>query len=244
MTKTMRKLILFMSIIVILASMISGILFVDLIHKESIVFVISALLLFTIGLFFARKWFGQLLIWLAFIALFILVFTNPRFWLFLLVMIVGAASLWKGVLLHTQQRFDDIQLAIVQQSKVDKHARVQKAYWLQERKMLASTYEWDDIHLMAWFGDTTIHLGNTILPEEKSVIAIQKAIGYIRIIVPIGIGISLSHSTISGNVLFEGELYTLKNEQLSVYSENYMKAKRQIKIMTTVYFGDIEVVRI
>lgn len=239
----MRKVSGLLSVSLVLALVVTIMLLFDLFKSEDVLFMLLSLCFLALSVFYTNRWFGKCALWIALALLFMFVFTRPNFWLLVLIVILSVSWLWWGVLKNMHQKYDTLSLHVTEPTQ-EKYGRVQKAYWLQERQMIAQNYEWDDIHLVSWFGDTTIHLGHTILPEGTSIIVIHKALGDVRIIVPLGIGVSLSHSTLRGHVLFEHEHYCLGNEQLSVYSENYTVAKRCIKIVTTVYIGNLEVIQI
>ena len=108
----------------------------------------------------------------------------------------------------------------------------------------ATVYEWDDINLSIISGDTIIDLGNTILPKEDNVILIRKGFGRTRIIVPMGVGLVVEHATVSGKLVFEEKSYTLRNEAIKIFSDDYDTNVRRVKIVTNTLLGDVEVVRI
>ncbi|MGX6961501.1 cell wall-active antibiotics response protein LiaF [Vagococcus xieshaowenii] len=108
----------------------------------------------------------------------------------------------------------------------------------------SSVFEWDDINLLIISGDTIIDLGNTILPKEDNVVLIRKGFGRTRIIVPMGIGIMVEHTTLSGKLVFEEKSFNLKNEAIKIFSDDYDGNVRRIKLVTNTLLGDVEVVRI
>ena len=61
---------------------------------------------------------------------------------------------------------------------------------------------------------------------------------------PLGIAISLEHATLVGNVLFEEEQFSLKNESIKIYSNDYDENPRRLKIITNTLLGDVEVIRV
>lgn len=119
-----------------------------------------------------------------------------------------------------------------------------KRTWFGNNSIGKDVYEWDDINLTLLGGDTIIDLGNTFLPKDDSQVTIVKGIGRTRILVPIGIGLKLEHSAFFGSVWFEGEKYTLQNETVKLYSEDYDGNTRRLKIFTNCISGDIEVIRV
>lgn len=54
----------------------------------------------------------------------------------------------------------------------------------------------------------------------------------------------IEHSAIRGKISFEGDSYTLKNETVKMYSDQYEESIRKIKIITNVLIGDIEVIEV
>ncbi len=73
---------------------------------------------------------------------------------------------------------------------------------------------------------------------------VRKGIGRTRILVPLGVGVMVEYATFAGDLIFEGEQSTLRNESLKVYSEDYDENPRRIKIITSTFLGDVEVIRI
>ncbi|NHW78147.1 hypothetical protein HA391_25155, partial [Escherichia coli] len=77
-----------------------------------------------------------------------------------------------------------------------------------------------------------------------SVIMIRSVSGKIRILVPFDIGICIEHSAIFGNIQYDQESTSIQNNSIKVYSDNYESSARKVKIMTSVIFGDLEVIRL
>lgn len=125
-----------------------------------------------------------------------------------------------------------------------KSGRRFKREWFGNQRIGANVYEWDDINFSVLSGDTLIDLGNTILPKTDNVILIRKGFGRTRIIVPVGTSIMLEHSAMSGKVMFEGNVYKLKNESIKMYNSQYDDNSRKLKIVTSTLIGDIEVIQI
>lgn len=119
----------------------------------------------------------------------------------------------------------------------------QKQQWISKDSS-SSTYEWDDINMNVALGDTIIDLGNTILPREENVIIIRKGMGEVRIIVPVGVGIAIHHSGLYGQLQFEGENISIRNEQIVLHSYNYQDASKRIRIYTNVLVGEVKVIEL
>lgn len=125
---------------------------------------------------------------------------------------------------------------------VSHDGRRQKQKWVGSRSVGNEVFEWDDINISVLMGDTIIDLGNTLLPLEENVILLRKGMGQTRIIVPVGVGVSLNHSALAGKVEFAGETFRLANETIKLYSKDYDQATRKIKVVSNVGLGDFEVI--
>ncbi|WP_071131766.1 cell wall-active antibiotics response protein LiaF [Enterococcus timonensis] len=120
--------------------------------------------------------------------------------------------------------------------------RYKRPWFTNDRIGMNEVYEWDDINITALSGDTIIDLGNTLLPKNDSVIMVRKGFGRTRILVPAGIGLMVEHSTFVGKVIFNQEEYPMKNEAIKLFSEDYDHNERRLKIVTSSFFGDLEVI--
>ena len=118
----------------------------------------------------------------------------------------------------------------------------QRQEWIGVQKIGKDTFEWDDINISHLMGDTIIDLGNTVLPNEQNTIMIRKGIGRIRVIVPIGVGVKLSHNAFIGEAKFDGQQLELKNETITMYSERFESSHKKINIISSVLVGEIEVI--
>ncbi|BAO06476.1 hypothetical protein EMQU_0919 [Enterococcus mundtii QU 25] len=136
------------------------------------------------------------------------------------------------------------QIIMVQTEQVKSHNNERKKQQLFGNQRIGNdVYEWDDINISLLSGDTIIDLGNTLLPKDDNIVIVRKGIGRTRILVPLGIAISLEHATLVGNVQFEEEQFALKNESIKIYSNDYDENPRRLKIITNTLLGDIEVIR-
>ncbi|EIA19984.1 cell wall-active antibiotics response protein LiaF [Listeria fleischmannii] len=130
------------------------------------------------------------------------------------------------------------------ESKTDKANHFIRNQWFGNQRVLDVVYEWEDINVQTGIGDTIIDLGNTVLPTGESIIMIRGLSGKIRLLVPFDIGICLEHSAIFGKLQYDKESTTMQNNTVKIYSDNYDDAARKIKIVTSVVFGDLEVIRL
>lgn len=106
-------------------------------------------------------------------------------------------------------------------------------------------YSWRDVNIQGIFGDRTIDLSNTVLPNDTAVISIRHLIGDVVIYVPYEVEISIHHSSIFGRAtILEHEHSKLLNQSLYYQTSGYDSNLPRVKIITTLLSGDIEVKRI
>ena len=117
-----------------------------------------------------------------------------------------------------------------------------KQQWIGNKRIGNDIFEWDDINISIFMGDTIIDLGNTLLPDEQNVILIRKGLGHTKIIIPIGVGVSVQHSVLKGNLTFNKEVYHLSNETITIVDKDYYSASRKIKVVCSTLIGDVEVI--
>lgn len=178
-------------------------------------------------------------------------FSLTSFWILFIVIIVFILSEGKTyfdqldnfVFKYTPWKKKEITV-VETTDAMPKDGKKQKNSWIGNEKIGEQVYEWDDINLTKFAGDTIIDLGNTLLPKSESFIVLRKGFGRTRILVPTGIGILLEHSAVSGAVSFEGNDTYLRNETVKIYSRQYDSSNRKLKIITSVFIGDIEVITI
>ncbi|MEC1179228.1 cell wall-active antibiotics response protein LiaF [Metasolibacillus meyeri] len=104
-------------------------------------------------------------------------------------------------------------------------------------------YKWEDVLLKRFVGDVVVDTTQTILPEGKSVITIQQAIGKVHIIVPYEVSIRLHYTTLYGEANCLHELpKRLINESLK-FEDGKPNDKRLLVINVSTWLGDVEVTR-
>lgn len=171
----------------------------------------------------------------------------PSIWL-MVVVVLCFAFLGKEAFFNQKHRlrWQRPSLKTVQtvESEPNDELLIQRNHWFGNEQMGMKPFVWNDIDLMVLAGDTIIDLGETILPASDNVIVVRKGFGRTRILVPIGVGVMLTHTTMAGKVLFEGEEYTLNSEVLKIKSEHYEESHRRIRLVTSSIIGNLEVVRI
>lgn len=226
------------ALILLLFSLFKGI------ASNQIISVLFLTLIFTFGFLYKQTWLGRLgfsfalfmiiiqaIIYDFFIAIIFLVITP----LFIIAINLFVNYFRKVIKTRTYN--------IRMKKNTTLPAHISSNYWL-EPYHTQDSFDWENINISTLFGDTIINLTNTILPDGTSIISIHKAIGNTRIVAPIGVGISLMVSSFYSNIFFEGENYSLKQEQLTIYSNDYIQSSRKIKIIITTYIGDVEIINL
>ncbi|NEW62079.1 hypothetical protein GMA11_01595 [Granulicatella sp. zg-ZJ] len=246
--KTAKQSLIIAGILLFVVIVLSVMLLFTIVKTVDILTVTLILITTGLGIAFFKYIIGKLTLGVSLALFFVFFLSNPIFFAILILIVAISFFVWKGIvdiIVTRFHQFDRKMVLHVKDKDTQKYGRVQKRNWWTNENRLTQTYEWDDIHLVTWFGDTMIDLGNTYLLENNAnIIVIHKGAGDVCIVVPVEIGVVLNHSTLKGNVLFENEEYYLTNEQLTVYSENYTSALRTVKIVTTVYLGNLEVIRV
>ncbi|MCJ0932672.1 cell wall-active antibiotics response protein LiaF [Virgibacillus halodenitrificans] len=108
-----------------------------------------------------------------------------------------------------------------------------------------SAYHWRDVNIHGIIGDRVIDLSNTVLPNDTAVISIRHVAGNIEIYVPYDIEVSILHSSFFGRAQILDQYHTkLMNRSLIYKTEKYDESQTRVKIITSIFSGDIEVKRI
>ncbi|GGA72316.1 cell wall-active antibiotics response protein LiaF [Ornithinibacillus halotolerans] len=108
-----------------------------------------------------------------------------------------------------------------------------------------TVYQWRDVNIHGAFGDRMIDLSNTVLPNDTAVISIRHVMGNIEIYVPYDVEVSIHHSSVFGRAYIFGDYQEdLLNKSLLYQTENYDTTYPRVKIITSLFSGDIEVKRI
>ena len=195
-----------------------------------------------------RKNFNNFLMVVGIIFILIGLLNSPAIWIMLLfaILFIGLKGVEiSGVDFTQRAPWRKKQMIIVETTTTEsKNGRRFKRPWFANERIGTNVYEWDDININLFSGDTIIDLGNTLLPKDDSIIIIRKGFGKTRILIPLGVAVVLEHSTFYGNVIFEDEKYQLKNESLKVFSNDFDSNNRRLKIITNSLVGDVEVIRV
>jgi lia operon protein LiaF len=114
-----------------------------------------------------------------------------------------------------------------------------------QQKTPADVYEWNDINIQSWVGDTVIDLSYTVFPKGETVIMIRNGIGNIHILVPYDMEVSVHHSVLAGSTcIFDYHDPKIFNKVVNIKTLEYEKSEQKIKIFTSLMVGNLEVNRI
>lgn len=124
----------------------------------------------------------------------------------------------------------------------DAKTKRQTHQWFGDTTIGEQLYTWDDINLSVIAGDTIIDLGNTLLPAKReNVILLRKSFGRTRILVPVGTKVRINHSALIGKLKLDENQYKLHNETINL-TLNDQEDSRELRIITNVLIGDLEVI--
>lgn len=235
-----KKDILALSVLLgILAFFCLGMAVGHILFDGNIVYIILTVVMMVFGYTFKQHLVGKSVGLIGVLGFIALTFERIYIYLFFVLIILAVVLFLINLMRRTKNRVQQIEGNL---NSSIKHAQITQDKWFDPTVVRDNSYTFQDIHDTSLIGDTTINLAQTILPDTQSVIVLHKGFGDIRILVPLEVGVSLSTHTLYGNVFFENEDYQLKNAKLTIFSNNYAVATKKIKIVTTVYIGNVEVV--
>ena len=94
-------------------------------------------------------------------------------------------------------------------------------------------------------GNDVVDLDETILVGRDNIVMVRKVFGRTKIVIPIDVEVSLSATSLYGQVRFLGlSEWDLRNESFSISSSHYKESHKRVKIVNNSLFGDVEVVRV
>lgn len=125
------------------------------------------------------------------------------------------------------------------------HETIFQNRWVGKQRTHEHVYEWNDVNIQAGFGETVIDLSYTVLPKGESIIMIRNIVGKIQILVPYELEVSIQHSSMLGSAtLFQHEEPGVFNQVLSYKTKGYEEASEKVKLVTSMFAGDLEVKRV
>ncbi|RDW18661.1 hypothetical protein CWR48_10060 [Oceanobacillus arenosus] len=214
-------------------------------HGGTIVSALFSGLFVYIGWKYFNKLWGKILFWLSLIS-FVLAVLNilaVRFFIIaLIILFMINYSKSKKVAKHFEPILPGEE--IKQEMLVEIKPLFDHTFF-DDLKTEESSYQWRDINIHGAFGDRVIDLSNTVLPNDTAVISIRHLVGNIEIYVPYEVEVSISHSSVFGRVHILGQHHwKLLNKTILYQTENYDSAQPRVKIITSLFSGDLEVRRV
>jgi len=116
-----------------------------------------------------------------------------------------------------------------------------KSKLIGEYRNFKQSYAIEDINIQTGFGDISIDLSDTMIPDGETVILIRGMVGNIYLNVPSDIGMSVQMSLLCGKMNLQKTSKTAFNVTQKYQSVAYKNASRKIKIVISLLVGDIEV---
>lgn len=106
------------------------------------------------------------------------------------------------------------------------------------------SYAWQDINIQGGFGDRIIDLSQTVLPND-AIISIRHFVGNVSIYVPYEVEVIVHHSSLLGRIkVFDFEEEKLMNQVFSCHTEEFYHQQPRVRIITSIWSGNLEVKRI
>ncbi|MCT6923662.1 MULTISPECIES: cell wall-active antibiotics response protein LiaF [Bacillales] len=174
----------------------------------------------------------KFLLWTGALFILIALFTLWSLRLYFIVLI--------GYLIYKQLTKDEVTIEVTNQGWT---SSTTKNKLIETMATSTEPYKWEDVLLKRFIGDVVVDTTQTILPEGKSVITIQQAIGKVHIIVPYEVSIRLHYTTVYGEASCLHEPpKRLFNENLK-FEDGQIDHKRLLVINVSTWLGDVEVTR-
>lgn len=215
-----------------------------LLGRFSIFFIILAIFLIVVGYQQLRQKHS--------FAAYILIAVGAGFLLFTLFVSVSFALIFAAVVIYNSYQLfrsssnkSDFTINI-KPNPLESQAYIQidpyfKNKLIGEYRDFGQSYAIEDINLQTGFGDVSINLSDTIIPQGETVILIRGMIGNIYLNVPTDIGLSVQMSLLCGKMNLMKDSKTAFNLTQKYQSADYKNASRKIKIVVSLLVGDIEV---
>ncbi|MGX7109687.1 cell wall-active antibiotics response protein LiaF [Facklamia miroungae] len=210
--------------------------------------------LICLSLYIERYWLNRLFLGLGLVLVIVTIVLTRSFWLFLLTVFFALIIFNKGhinemgnlseSMLHPGPKESENYYGIKLIQPQDQQRTIlqyQSLFDMREDAKKVS-YEWDDINLVYFGGNSIIDLGNTLIPAGEHTVLIRKMFGRVRLIIPRDIGLNMNISLISGRVMFESQDYELTLENFKWRSPDYQQANRKLSFIVSSVIGDVEVI--
>lgn len=189
---------------------------------------------------------GKILLWFGIISLAINIFNTVAFKFLLFAILLFIIVRFADSKKHPKSITPTIKETFTQTNEplVMKKSALQNE-WFGPKRTPEDVYEWNDINIQGVIGDSVIDIGNTVLPKGTSVVSIRNILGNIEILIPYDVEVSVHHSVLAGSIeIFEEVEPKAINQSLYYQTSGYDTAVQRVKIVTSMWIGDLEVKRI
>ncbi|PLT30276.1 cell wall-active antibiotics response protein LiaF [Peribacillus deserti] len=208
-------------------------------------------LLFSAGLIYVgrkkfNKTFGVILFWFGMFSLVVTIFNMFAAKFLVLAMLIYLFVIYN----QSKRKPKKIRPIVLEKGPVIEETMIKKTPLFQNRFYGTKStgehvYEWNDINIQGFIGDTEIDLSYTVLPKGESAIYIRHGVGNIRILVPYDIELSVNHSAFIGSARILDEQEPRIFTQNMIYqTADYDQAAQRVKIFTSLFSGELEVKRV
>ena len=102
-------------------------------------------------------------------------------------------------------------------------------------------FELEDLTIQQGIGSVKIDLTKAIIQDGETVIIVNEWIGDIDIYVPYDLPVSVEASVILGDLKILGQSEGGVNRNISIRSEGYHEASKKVKLVLSLFIGDIDV---
>ncbi|EHJ55859.1 hypothetical protein HMPREF9318_01335 [Streptococcus urinalis FB127-CNA-2] len=204
---------------------------------------VSSFILILVLLLLALRFYNQdsrnnFLLTIGLLLLFLIIMLNPY--------IVAAVLL--GIVYIVLNHFSQVKkknrFALIKFKESELNVQPIRHQWLGASIYQSDYYAFDDINIIRFSGNDQIDLTKVIVTGKENNIIIRKIYGKTQIDVPIDVEVKLEVSSVYGSVrFFDYDEYDLRNESLKLWSNQYEKSQRNVKIILNVLAGDVEVTR-
>ena len=232
----MKKIQLFLTVEAILIALaLRDILVTDFPRFIFLLFLLALSLRFYLG----RDW-SNLMLTSTALLLFFIIMANP----FVVIALIIAVIYMMLNYFSRMQKHESYQLVHLEQTP--KRVKRERMHWFgnQDYFNQGGVYPFDDINIVRIFGNDVIDLTEVALTGADNVIVVRKSMGTTRVIVPLGVEVDLTASAIYGHLGFLDLVDSdLRNESVKFQSHHFLNSNKRVKLVISVFFGDVEVIQ-
>lgn len=116
-----------------------------------------------------------------------------------------------------------------------------KSSLIGDVRLLNNRFELEDMTIRNGIGDVKIDLSKAIISEGETVIVVHGVIGDVDIYVPYDLNVSVQGVVTIGDLnIFENRTSGI-NRSLSIVTKDYKTSSRRVKLVLSLFIGDIDV---